>query len=202
MRVKRLAMLATALALTVMVSACSQGSSTKSVDYGQGEVGQVTLSPSQESEGSTVLVDVPSWVTETQYDAYEDGSADEQISCSSDDIGILYALAGDDPETFVSYYLDQGNLEQLHLFADKFTDIRFGTVQHRDVNGLDVVWSWYSYRDEYGRANLYYVSAATVDDERSVEVSLSQIRLDKGEDVTIDESTLWEVWGGISLQER
>ena len=102
----------------------------------------------------------------------------------------------------MSYYLDQGNLEQLHLFADKFTDIRFGTVQHRDASGLDVVWSWYSYRDEYGRANLYYVSAATVDDERSVEVSLSQIRLDKEEDVTIDESTLWEVWGGISLQER
>ena len=202
MRVKRLAMLATALALTVMVSACAQGSATKSVDYGKGEVGQVTLSPSQESEGSTVLVDVPSWVTETQYDARQDGSADEQISCSSDDIGILYALAGDDPETFVSYYLDQGNLEQLHLFADKFTDIRFGTVQHRDANGLDVVWSWYSYRDEYGRANIYYVSAAAVDDERCVEVSLSQIRLDKEEDVTIDESTLWEVWGGISLQER
>ena len=43
---------------------------------------------------------------------------------------------------------------------------------------------------------------ATVDGERCIEVSLSQIRHDKEEDVTIDESTLWEVWGGISLQER
>lgn len=199
MRVKRLAALAAVVAMVVSLAACGRDATVTNMDCGQGEVDQVSIRPDKDDDEPTVVVGIPSWVTQTQYGAFEDGSADEQVSCSADDVGILYEYASDDPESFVSYYLDEGNLEQLHLFADRYTNIRFGTVQHHDANGTDVVWSWYSYDDEYGRANVYFVSAATIADGYCLEVTVSQIKLDKNAEVSIDESTLWEVWDQVSL---
>lgn len=202
MRVKRLTTLvamAATVAMVVLLAACGQDAAVTSMDCGQSEVDQVSIRPHETASGPAVTVGIPNWVTQTQYGAFEDGSADEQVSCSSDDVGILYEYVNDDPESFVGYYLDEGNLEQLHLFADRYTNVRFGTVQHQDVNGADVVWSWYSYDDEYGRANVYYVSAATIDNGYCLEVTVSQIKLDKNAEVSIDESTLWEVWDQVSL---
>lgn len=202
MRVKRLTTLvamAATVAMVVSLAACGRDATVTSMDCGQGEVGQVTIRPHEADDEPTVTVGIPGWVTQTQYGALGDGSADEQVSCSADDVGILYEYASDDPESFVGYYLDEGNLEQLHLFADRYTNVRFGTVQHQDVDGADVVWSWYSYDDEYGRANVYYVSATTIDGGYCLEVTVSQIKLDKDAKVSIDESTLWEVWDQVSL---
>jgi len=203
MRVKRLTTLAAVVAMVAVVvslAACGQDASVTSVDCGQGEVDQVSIRPYKADDEPTVAIGIPSWITQTQYGAFEDGSADEQVSCSADDIGVLYEYVSDDPESFVSYYLDEGNLQQLHLFADRYTNIQFGTVQHHDVNGTNVVWSWYSYDDEYGRANVYYVSAAAVDDGYCLEVTVSQIKRDKNAEVSIDESTLWDVWSQVFLE--
>ena len=96
-------------------------------------------------------------------------------------------------EGYIAYQLDEDYIVGNHLFGGRYTQVDSSDIQRTVINGHEVLWGWYRFNDEYDRPNMFYVSAAQVDEGNALEIVVAEPSIREG-GITLTEEQLFSIW--------
>lgn len=197
---KRLAPIILALLVCLGLAGClGDGMSPNAVEVDLSAQESVRMVPWRDAEAPVVTIGFPDWLDTVKYEPLADDA-----SIAEDRLGGMWARGSidvaytpDNAEGYIAYQLDEDYIVGNHLFGGRYTQVDSSDIQRTVINGHEVLWGWYRFNDEYDRPNMFFVSAAQVDEGNALEIVVAEPSIREG-GITLTEEQLFSIWETVS----
>jgi hypothetical protein len=197
---KRLAPIILALLICLGLAGClGDGMSPNAMEVDLSAQESVQMVPWRDAEAPVVTIGFPDWLDTVKYEPLADDA-----SIAEDRLGGMWARGSidvaytpDNAESYIAYQLDEDYIVGNHLFGGRYTQVDSSDIQRTVINGHEVLWGWYRFNDEYDRPNMFYVSAAQVDEGNALEIVVAEPSVREG-GITLTEEQLFSIWETVS----
>lgn len=199
MRTRLLTFVLALLACFALAGCFGDGMSANAIEVDLAAQDSIAILPWNDGDASAVTIGFPAWLDTVKYEPLADDPsiAEERIGGMWARGSMDVAYASDDAQKYMAYQLDEDYIVGNHLFGGRYTQVESSEIQRTEIGGHEVLWGWYRFNDEYDRPNMFFVSAAQIDENYSLEIVVAEPSIREG-GITLDETYLFSIWETVA----